>query len=136
MWGDAAEYYSSDVQRGSDTFVFLEDNGTDTIYDFEQGKDVIDLTALNLSAPGHLPLDKLPPQGLNGLEKAPPWKFDFDLLDSNGNDYLDDGDDCVSYANGGLDTVIDIGAAAGGSAGEDTVTIVSVIDLVVDDFLF
>lgn len=35
--------------KGADTFVFLENAGDDTIFGFENGRDKIDLTALNLS---------------------------------------------------------------------------------------
>src|SRR5262249_12354301 len=45
MWGDA-HYKAPTVVTGADVFVFLQNNGQDTIHDFEQGKDHIDLTAL------------------------------------------------------------------------------------------
>ena len=35
--------------RGADQFVFAPDNGEDTIHDFEQGTDHIDLTAFGFS---------------------------------------------------------------------------------------
>jgi serralysin len=44
MWGDAAEIEGKHVHTGDDTFVFARLNGTDFIHDFEQGKDLIDLT--------------------------------------------------------------------------------------------
>lgn len=44
MWGDAAEIEGKHVHTGNDTFVFARFNGTDFIHDFEQGKDLIDLT--------------------------------------------------------------------------------------------
>jgi hypothetical protein len=45
MWGDGdpTMFWPSTV-RGSDTFVFAPMNGQDTIYDFEQGRDHIELT--------------------------------------------------------------------------------------------
>ena len=44
MWGDTQS--SSGVQlSGADQFIFAAGNGTDTIFDFEDGKDVLDLTA-------------------------------------------------------------------------------------------
>jgi len=44
MWGDGdpAQFFPSTV-RGADTFVFAPMNGQDTIYDFEQGRDHIEL---------------------------------------------------------------------------------------------
>jgi len=47
MWGDASLLLGNAV-GGSDTFVF-DHGGRDTIHDFEQGKDHIDLTAYHLS---------------------------------------------------------------------------------------
>jgi serralysin len=44
MWGDAVEIEGRHVHTGNDTFVFARLNGTDFIHDFEQGKDLIDLT--------------------------------------------------------------------------------------------
>jgi hypothetical protein len=44
MWGDAAVMLE-EATGGSDTFVFALNNGHDTVHDFEQGKDYIDLTA-------------------------------------------------------------------------------------------
>ncbi len=43
MWGDA---YNKDlfVTTGADTFVFTTANGNDTIYDFENDKDLIDVS--------------------------------------------------------------------------------------------
>jgi hypothetical protein len=136
MWGDAG-LVADEAQGGSDTFVFAADNGKDVIYDFEQGKDHIDLQALDLFVlPGNVPADKMPAQGLAGLMKAPPTKTGFEVLDSNGNGWLDDGDDYVSAANGGADTVIDLGAASGGAAGEDTLMVMGVSTLAEADFLF
>lgn len=106
MWGDAS-VMEDKAQGGSDTFVFADDNGNDTIYDFEQGKDLIDLSAFGATI--------------------------FADLDSNNNGYLDDGDDYVSVA--GSNTVIDLGEANGGTAGEDTVTVAGVTGLTDADFL-
>jgi hypothetical protein len=136
MWGDA-DVMADSAQGGYDTFVFAADNGLDFIYDFEQGKDHVDLSALDLIIPpGHVPVDKLPAQGLAGLENAPPTKTDFEVLDSNGNGFLDDGDLYVSAASGGQDTVIDLGAALGGASGEDTLTVMGVTALAEADLLF
>ena len=44
MWGDAVNVFDNAV-GGSDTFVFAPYNGLDTIFDLEQGKDHLDLTA-------------------------------------------------------------------------------------------
>jgi hypothetical protein len=108
MWGDA-DIMDARARGGSDTFVFAEDNGNDTIYDFEQGKDVIDLSAFAATI--------------------------FADLDTNNNGSLNDGDDYVSYANSDQDTVIDLGAAVGGAAGADTVTVAGVTGLTDADFL-
>ena len=48
MWGDA-QYKDATVLTGADVFVFAQNNGQDTIGDFEQGKDHIDLTAFEFS---------------------------------------------------------------------------------------
>ena len=116
MWGDAAAMMIP--QGGYDTFVFKAHNGPDTIYDFEQGKDVIDLSALDL----YLRKGKVPP--LTG------W----DALDSNRNDILDDGDKYVRVANG--NTVIDLGAAQRGASHVDFVTVAGVTALAEGDFIF
>jgi hypothetical protein len=42
----------------------------------------------------------------------------------------------VGVANGGEDTVIDVGAAAGGAWGEDVLTVVGVMALAKADFFF
>lgn len=106
MWGDAY-FMDAGALGGSDTFVFAGGNGNDIVYDFEQGKDLIDLSAFGATI--------------------------FAALDSNNNGSLDDGDDYVSYD--GQDTVIDLGAASGGTAGEDTVTVAGVTGLTDADFL-
>ena len=112
---------------GSDTFVFGSDNGTATIVDYNriQGvggteSDRIDLTA-----------------AVNGEGAALTW----DDLDTNGNNVLDDGDDFIT--TGALsdlriadDTAIDLGAAAGGPAGVNVLTIERLTDLVETDFVF
>jgi hypothetical protein len=46
MWGDAVQIAGDNVVFGRDTFVFGPDNGNDTIGDFRQGEDLIDLSAL------------------------------------------------------------------------------------------
>jgi hypothetical protein len=90
--------------------VILANNGQDTINDFHRAEgDKIDLTAL--------------------LSVA-----NFGVLDSNGNETLDDGDAFVSISGG--NTVIDLGAATGGAAGVNTVTVVGVTDLLTTDFVF
>lgn len=93
---------------GGDLFYFETDEGADTITDFEAGlaDEFIDLSNSGLS-----------------------WGN----LDTNNNNVLDDGDDHVSV---GADTVIDLGGAAGGSTGINTVTVTGVTGLVEDDFFF
>ena len=45
LWGDAAEIEGTCVVTGHDVFVVTPSSGTNTIHDFEPGRDVIDLTA-------------------------------------------------------------------------------------------
>ena len=87
--------------------------------DFGRGKDLIDLSALDL----YLLRGK-------GLKHA---KTGFDALDSNRNDVLDDGDKYVRVADG--NTVIDLGAAQLGANDVDLVTVMGVIGLSESDFL-
>ncbi len=42
IWGDA-RYLTSEIIRGRDTFVFSEAHGNDTVFDFEVGRDVLEL---------------------------------------------------------------------------------------------
>ena len=106
MWGD---WQTGIGVGGSDSFVFLANNGQDIIHDFRRADgDAIDLTAL-------------------------PSVSDFDVLDSNLNGSLDDGDDFVSVS--GSNTVIDLGAVTGEVARANTVTILGINDLVAADFL-
>ncbi|SDD94329.1 M10 family metallopeptidase C-terminal domain-containing protein [Ruegeria marina] len=121
---------------GSDIFVFRPDNGQDQIVDFERGKDKIDLSELviiDLSIPKK-GLDRHPEKALDALLARHSQSLSFDDLDSNGSGVLDDGDDFVSVADG--QTTIDLGAALGGAVGENTVEILDVTGLTVDDFIF
>lgn len=93
---------------GADTFVFGPSNGIDIISDFELAKDTVNLTATGLS-----------------------WAD----LDTNAIAGLDDGDDHVTITAGG-DTLIDLGAAAGGAAGTDTLRVSQVTGLGEGDFDF
>jgi hypothetical protein len=54
-------------------------------------------------------------KAIEALKMAASTKTGFDALDSNGNGFLDDGDQYVSVANG--NTVIDLGAAQLGGRG-------------------
>lgn len=45
FWGDAAVILGEGVTTGRDTFVISRLSGRNTIHDFEQGRDVIDLTS-------------------------------------------------------------------------------------------
>jgi hypothetical protein len=114
MWGDA-QIAGEGSQGGADSFVFGRKNGTDYIYDFEQGKDAIDLSALDLY-----------------LRKGS-TKTGFDALDSNANGVLDDGDKYVGVADG--NTVIDLGAAQLGTSGVNLVTVMGTTGLNEADFL-
>lgn len=75
----------ADVQRGDDTFAFAAGSGRDTILDFEDDRDQLDLLAY---------------AGIDGIA------------------------DVAAHARQrGADTVIDLGAAAGGPAGRDVLTL-------------
>jgi hypothetical protein len=92
--------------HGKDTFVFSTGNGADRITDFEKG-DTIDLSGTDLT-----------------------WG----MLDTNANSKLDGGDLYVTISSG--DTFIDLGAAAGGLAGVDTLRVDDVTNLKNDNFVF
>jgi hypothetical protein len=49
LWGDA-QVLTDNAVGGADIFVFISGNGWDTIHDFEQGKYLIDFTALGLAS--------------------------------------------------------------------------------------
>lgn len=134
MWGDARVIAVGTV-RGADTFVFDLNSGRDVINDFEQGRDLIDLSALGLmQVSARVPIDRLPAKAIAALQNTPLMRSGFDVLDSNGNGALDDGDAFVAVTAGGA--VIDLGAAAGGTAGVDTLTVVGQVTLVEADFVF
>ena len=48
MWGDGI-FLEDDALGGTDSFVFAGHNGQDTIFDFNQGQDHIDLRALDFT---------------------------------------------------------------------------------------
>jgi len=50
MWGDASVMSAAAI-GGSDTFSFAPLNGQDTIHDFEQGKDHVELIGLGVESP-------------------------------------------------------------------------------------
>jgi len=58
MWGDAV-YKDAAAVGGSDVFVFAPNNGQDVMYDLEQGKDHIDLTAIKELDFAHLGISYL-----------------------------------------------------------------------------
>ena len=62
MFGDAASRDAA-ATGGNDVFAFLADSGQDTVFDFEQGKDLIDVEALGYTAFGQLDID---PDGSGG----------------------------------------------------------------------
>jgi|CXWL01.1.fsa_nt_gi hypothetical protein len=92
---------------GRDAFVFNAQDGADTITDFRRGQDTLDLTATGLS-----------------------WAD----LDSNNNGVLDNSDAFVNVVAGRM--IIDLGAADGGDAGLDTLTLLGINRLTQDNFLF
>lgn len=131
MHGDFVD--NRGAATGNDTFVIIDNSGEDFIYDFERGKDTIDLSELELL---DLPIpakafDRLPAQAREQLME----QFSgFGLLDTNGNGELDAGDDHVEITSG--NTIIDLGAAQGNAAGVDVLTVFLVIGLKEDDFTF
>jgi Ca2+-binding RTX toxin-like protein len=132
MWGD---YSSGLVTGGADTFVFHENNGSDTIYDFERGKDVIDFSNLPLTH-GPMPqevLENLPQKAIDALIRSGQLTTSEGVLDSNGDGLVNANDDFVATVQGNL--IIDLGAALGGNSGLDTLTILGVDELGVNDFL-
>jgi hypothetical protein len=101
--GDAFLAFSdlTNVTRCHDRFVFENGSGLDTIFDFEDGRDLIDLTGF---------------AGIAGFGDLSP-------------DHV---------AQLGADTAVDLGAAAGGAAGVDVLTLAgfALADLDAADFLF
>lgn len=137
MWGDAVTIDAASA-GGRDVFVFAAGNAADVIFDFQRGADLIDLSAFDLMAVDAptTAISHLPGAALQGLSGAGIVREDFGVLDSDGDGRLGDGDDFVSLTAGGANTVIDLGAANGGAAGIDTVTLVGVIGLDESDFIF
>jgi len=94
---------------GADTFTFLTiDHGYDSIADFEQGKDHIDVTAAGLT---------------------------FDMIDSNDNMVLDDGDFGVRILSG-MTTQISFTDVVNGTGtfSADLLTVTGIDALIADDF--
>lgn len=138
MHGDA-QSRTAGVTTGRDRFVFGPGNGNDVIGDFEPGKDLIDLSALDLgllalwASRPQIPVDRLPAKALAALTTHA--VSGFSLLDGNHNRVLDDGDAWVSVTDDG-GTVLDLGAAVGSAAGKNTVMLVGVTGLQASDFVF
>ena len=103
LYGDAdpAQIFLPEASKfGADRFVFANGSGLDTIFDFENGRDLIDLT------------------GFAGITL-------FDQVDAQATQV-------------GADTVVDLGAAAGGGGDQDVLTLIGIVaaDLDQTDFLF
>ena len=113
MTGDFGGTPSATKITGEDTFVFGPSNGADIITDFEKGKDVINLEATVL--------------------------VDFTALDKDvdglADGVLDNADIHVTVTAVG-DTIIDLGAAAGGASNVDTIRVSGVTGLTAIDFDF
>ena len=84
--GDPTTGDLSIAVRGADRFVFANGSGLDTIFDFENGRDLIDLTGF---------------AGITGFGNISP----------------------ANVSQSGADTVIDLGAAAGGAASTNVLTL-------------
>jgi serralysin len=93
--------------NGRDTFAFGAADGLDRISDFRRGQDRVDVSDTSIV-----------------------WA----TLDSNNNGVLDDADAFVSVGSGA--TVLDLGAALGGAAGLNTLTLTGVTGLTNSDFWF
>jgi Ca2+-binding RTX toxin-like protein len=102
LYGDMNLEFSdlTHVTRGADRFVFTRGSDHDTIGDFEDNKDRIDLTGYH---------------GIDGFAEVR-----------------------THASQSGADTVIDLGAAAGGAAGADVLTLSGIALATLDarDFLF
>ena len=105
LYGDADPLSSdfTNVTGGADRFVFADGTGLDTIFDFQNAVDLIDLTGF---------------AGITG----------FAQIDAN----------AVPGGVDDTDTVIDLGAAAGATGGQDVLTLLAfnAADLDATDFLF
>ncbi len=129
MFGDARDLDGGST-GGHDTFVFEAGSGLDTIGDFRfgndaAGRDLIDVSAmLTALAPDlpPIPWHRLPEPALAALARH----FGPLIWDSL--------DDHITVEDG--DSLIDLGAATGGEEGVDTITVIGVTDLTVDDFIF
>jgi serralysin len=110
MFGDFDPGRSSpeDVVRGVDTFVVRRGDGEDTIGDFEPGRDKLKLIDFTKEAAAALDF------------------ADVKLNAADGPGFV---------AVHGDDTVLDLGLAAGGRAGEDTLTLLGVSNLHPTDIL-
>jgi Ca2+-binding RTX toxin-like protein len=102
LWGDLdrASVDLSDRMRGADRFIFGNGCDQDTINDFENNKDLIDLRSF---------------VGVDNISEVR-----------------------AQARQVGADTVIDLGAAAGGAVGQDVLTLVAFSRAQLDaaDFLF
>jgi hypothetical protein len=124
MYGDVVQFFNEGAGKmfngGEDTFVFGPNNGADIIADFRSADndgigDTADLIGDKV---------RLESTGLT-------WSD----LDTNGINGLDDGDAHVSVS--GATAVIDLGEAAGGTAGVDTITFQNLdVALIETDFVF
>jgi hypothetical protein len=100
MWGDAAIMPDNAI-GGSDTFVFGVDNGDDTIHDFNQGEDLIEMNGFTtLIAP--IPaaaLAQLPSQALSHVYQ--PYSFsDLQIEEENGDSIIHlDADNSVTVVD-------------------------------------
>jgi hypothetical protein len=113
MWGDAQFMYDQ-ATGGEDVFVFGPNNGNDFIYDFEQGRDLIEVNGMPFSLAVPIPTKaaaKIPAEGQAKLSKP----FDFSDLDI---EETADGDSVVHFD------------------ASNNVTVYGVTGLTFDDFIF
>lgn len=106
LWGDGT--LLDMAMGGADIFVFGTDDGQDVIKDFRTADD--DQIQLFID------------------------QITWDDLDTNNSGTLDGGDNHVDTSSGS--TLIDLGAAIGGDAGQHTVLLEGVLGLTLEDFTF
>jgi hypothetical protein len=113
MWGDFESLTSPAVEFGNDTYVFGPNNGTDFIYDFHKGEDIIEIDASAIPTQAPIPANAAQHAARNFPDTFE--ELDIQELDANGDSTTD--------------SVIQLG-------GSNTVTVLGVTGLTDTDFNF